>query len=91
MTALQAESRHGGLAFDTISTVYRTPADRLLVTQLAVVLARQTGARVQTHGNVPDEHAQPDVVVMSASDASTFARRLLERARGRLSRRGGTG
>lgn len=79
MTALvQAESRDDAAAFDAIATVYRTPADRLLVTQLAVVLAGHTGARVQIHGSVLDETASPDVVVMSASDASAHARRLLD-------------
>ena len=46
MTVLvQAQSRDDAAAFDAIATVYRAPADRLLVTQLAVVLARHTGAR----------------------------------------------
>ena len=79
MTVLvQAESRDDAAAFDAIAIVYRTPADRLLVTQLAVVLARHTGARVKTYGSPSDETASADVVVMSASDASAHARRLLD-------------
>jgi nucleotide-binding universal stress UspA family protein len=79
MTVLaHAKSRDDAAAFDAIATLDRTPADRLLVTQLAVVLARHTGARLQTHGSASDELASADVVVMSTSDANAHARRLLD-------------
>jgi nucleotide-binding universal stress UspA family protein len=78
MTLLRVEGRRERAAVDAISTIHRTDADRLLVEQLALVLARQTGARVQPGGIASDEDASPDVVVMSANDAIALARPLLD-------------
>jgi nucleotide-binding universal stress UspA family protein len=78
MTVLRAECRRGRAASEAISTIHRTAADRLLVEHLALVLARQTGARIHPGGTASDEHASPGVVVMSASDATGLARPLLD-------------